>query len=183
MTLRPDRVALRPGLTLRPGLRDPQTRPGPQLTICFSPSALQSGFNGGDVGLFFNLPGSRSNEVVNMEQSTNVNTPGRWLFRVDPELIDPANGCSYNGKLSSEQRPAALASSGRNGRRDAPPPQRPPGVVFWLSAAVLSSVFRAFLPPWRDLLALGPVLPALPLPGPCKRGAVPGGCVWAAGDL
>lgn len=35
---------------------------------------------------------------MNIEQTTNVNTPGRWLFRVDTELIDPANGCSYNGK-------------------------------------------------------------------------------------
>lgn len=59
---------------------------------------FQSGFNGGNVGHFFNLPGSRSNDVVNIEQTTNVNTPGRWFFRVDGELIDPANGCSYNGK-------------------------------------------------------------------------------------
>ncbi|TNM84474.1 hypothetical protein fugu_008652, partial [Takifugu bimaculatus] len=57
-----------------------------------------SGFNGGDIGLFFNLPGSRSNDMVNIEQTTNVNTPGRWVFRIDTELIDPANGCSYNGK-------------------------------------------------------------------------------------
>lgn len=59
---------------------------------------FQSGFNGGDIGHFFNLPGSRSNDVVNIEQTTNVNIPGRWFFRVDTELIDPANGCSYNGK-------------------------------------------------------------------------------------
>lgn len=62
-------------------------------------SPFQSGFNGGDIGHFFNLPGSRSNDVVNIEQTTNVNIPGRWFFRVDTELIDPANGCSYNGKF------------------------------------------------------------------------------------
>lgn len=50
------------------------------------------------MGLFLNLPGSRSNDVVNIEQTTNVNIPGRWVFRIDTELIDPANGCSYNGK-------------------------------------------------------------------------------------
>ncbi|KAM4544548.1 alpha-tectorin isoform 1-T1 [Odontesthes bonariensis] len=61
-------------------------------------TTAQSGFNGGDIGHFFNLPGSRSNEVVNIEQTTNVNIPGRWFFRVDTELIDPANGCSYNGR-------------------------------------------------------------------------------------
>lgn len=65
-------------------------------------SPFQSGFNGGDIGHFFNLPGSRSNDVVNIEQTTNVNTPGRWLFRVDTELIDPANGCSYNGKFKCQ---------------------------------------------------------------------------------
>ncbi|XP_034539787.1 alpha-tectorin [Notolabrus celidotus] len=62
-------------------------------------TTAQSGFNGGDIGHFFNLPGSRSNDVVNIEQTTNVNTPGRWFFRVDTELIDPANGCSYNGRF------------------------------------------------------------------------------------
>ena len=36
---------------------------------------------------------------MNIEQTTNVNVPGRWVFRVDTELIDPANGCSYNGKF------------------------------------------------------------------------------------
>ncbi|KAM3868709.1 alpha-tectorin [Diretmus argenteus] len=61
-------------------------------------TTAQSGFNGGDLGHFFNLPGSRSNEVVNMEQTTNVNLPGRWVFRIDTDLIDPANGCSYNGR-------------------------------------------------------------------------------------
>ncbi|CAL8305053.1 alpha-tectorin [Gadus morhua] len=62
-------------------------------------TTAQSGFNGGDIGHFFNLPGSRSNDVVNIEQTTNVNVPGRWVFRVDTELIDPANGCSYNGRF------------------------------------------------------------------------------------
>ncbi|KAK9536794.1 hypothetical protein VZT92_006555 [Zoarces viviparus] len=62
-------------------------------------TTAQSGFNGGDIGHFFNLPGSRSNDVVNIEQTTNVNTPGRWFFRVDTELVDPANGCSYNGRF------------------------------------------------------------------------------------
>lgn len=65
-----------------------------------TPSTFQSGFNGGEIGHFFNLPGSRSNDVVNIEQTTNVNIPGRWVFRVDTELIDPANGCSYNGKYN-----------------------------------------------------------------------------------
>ncbi|KAL2094954.1 hypothetical protein ACEWY4_009673 [Coilia grayii] len=62
-------------------------------------TTAQSGFNGGDVSHFFNLPGSRTNDVVNIEQTTNVNQPGRWFFRVDTDQIDPANGCSYNGRF------------------------------------------------------------------------------------
>ncbi|KAM6907349.1 alpha-tectorin [Xenentodon cancila] len=62
-------------------------------------TTAQSGFNGGDIDHFFNLPGSRSNDVVNIEQTTNVNIPGRWFFRIDTEFIDPANGCSYNGRF------------------------------------------------------------------------------------
>ncbi|KAF7688705.1 hypothetical protein HF521_013512 [Silurus meridionalis] len=62
-------------------------------------TTAQSGFNGGDVSHFFNLPGSRTNDVVNIEQTTNVNVPGRWFFRVDTEQIDPANGCSFNGRF------------------------------------------------------------------------------------
>eukprot|EP00063_Salmo_salar_P017752 XP_013992587.1 PREDICTED: alpha-tectorin-like [Salmo salar] len=62
-------------------------------------STAQSGFNGGEIGNFLNLPGSRSNAVVEIERTTNVNLPGRWVFRVDTVLIDPANGCSYNGRF------------------------------------------------------------------------------------
>lgn len=42
--------------------------------------------------------------MVNIEQTTNVNTPGRWVFRIDTEPIDPANGCSYNGKCGAADR-------------------------------------------------------------------------------
>ncbi|XP_016141425.1 alpha-tectorin-like [Sinocyclocheilus grahami] len=62
-------------------------------------TTAQAGFNGGDVSHFFNLPGSRSNEVVNIEQTTNVNVPGRWFFRIDADQIDPVNGCSYIGRF------------------------------------------------------------------------------------
>ncbi|CAJ0955151.1 unnamed protein product [Ranitomeya imitator] len=54
----------------------------------------QAGFNGGNSTNFFSVPGSRSPEVVNIEESTNVNIPGRWLFKIDGKEIDPANGCS-----------------------------------------------------------------------------------------
>uniref|UniRef100_A0A4W3GVP4 Tectorin alpha n=1 Tax=Callorhinchus milii TaxID=7868 RepID=A0A4W3GVP4_CALMI len=57
-------------------------------------SAAQVGFNGGDNSHFFSLPSSRTSEVLNMEQTSNVNMPGRWLFRIDGVTIAPARGCS-----------------------------------------------------------------------------------------
>ncbi|XP_014350371.1 alpha-tectorin, partial [Latimeria chalumnae] len=61
--------------------------------------AAQVGFNGGNSSNYFSLPTSRTNEVVNIEETTNVNLPGRWIFRIDGKQIDPANGCSYMGQF------------------------------------------------------------------------------------
>ncbi|KAG8433703.1 hypothetical protein GDO86_012164 [Hymenochirus boettgeri] len=43
----------------------------------------QAGFNSGDKTHYFNIPGSRTAEIVYIAKTTNVNTPGRWIFRVD----------------------------------------------------------------------------------------------------
>ncbi|CAH2319465.1 alpha-tectorin [Pelobates cultripes] len=59
----------------------------------------QAGFNGGNSTNFFSVPGSRSPEIVNIEETTNVNVPGRWLFKIDGKEIDPANGCSLKGQF------------------------------------------------------------------------------------
>lgn len=59
---------------------------------------LQAGFNGGNLTNFFSLPGSRTPEIVNIQETTNVNVPGRWAFKVDGKEIDPANGCTSRGK-------------------------------------------------------------------------------------
>lgn len=44
------------------------------------------------------MPGSRTPDIVNIEETTNVNVPGRWAFKIDGREIDPANGCSLRGK-------------------------------------------------------------------------------------
>ncbi|XP_032905509.1 alpha-tectorin [Amblyraja radiata] len=62
-------------------------------------SAAQTGFNGGDLSHFFSLPTSRSTEMLNIEQTSNVNFPGRWIFKIDGEAIDPSSGCSLNGQF------------------------------------------------------------------------------------
>ncbi|XP_063799566.1 alpha-tectorin [Pseudophryne corroboree] len=57
----------------------------------------QAGFIGGNLTTFFSVPGSRSPDIVNIEETTNVNMPGRWLFKIDGKEIDPASGCSHKG--------------------------------------------------------------------------------------
>ncbi|XP_069057130.1 alpha-tectorin-like isoform X1 [Pleurodeles waltl] len=43
----------------------------------------QAGFNAGDMEHYFNIPGSRTPDIVNIASTSNVRTPGRWVFRVD----------------------------------------------------------------------------------------------------
>ncbi|XP_059813041.1 alpha-tectorin [Hypanus sabinus] len=62
-------------------------------------SAAQAGFNGGDLSHFFSLPTSRTSEMLSIEQTSNVNFPGRWIFKIDGEEIDPSSGCSMNGQF------------------------------------------------------------------------------------
>ncbi|XP_072740487.1 alpha-tectorin [Ciconia boyciana] len=59
----------------------------------------QAGFNGGNITNFFSIPGSRTPDIVNIEETTNVNVPGRWAFKIDGREIDPANGCSLRGQF------------------------------------------------------------------------------------
>ncbi|XP_077695788.1 alpha-tectorin isoform X4 [Eretmochelys imbricata] len=59
----------------------------------------QAGFNGGNSTNYFSIPGSRTPEIINVEDTTNVNVPGRWVFKIDGREIDPANGCSLRGQF------------------------------------------------------------------------------------
>ncbi|XP_029063583.1 alpha-tectorin isoform X3 [Monodon monoceros] len=59
----------------------------------------QAGFNGGNITNYFSLPGSRTPDIVNIQETTNVNVPGRWAFKVDGKEIDPANGCTSRGQF------------------------------------------------------------------------------------
>ncbi|NXJ78918.1 TECTA protein, partial [Trogon melanurus] len=47
----------------------------------------QAGFNGGNITNFFSIPSSRTPDVVNIEETTNVNIPGRWVFKIDGREI------------------------------------------------------------------------------------------------
>ncbi len=55
----------------------------------------QVGFNAGDGINHFSIPGSYTDDIVNIEKTSNVGTPGKWVFRVDnSDIQDPT--CSSN---------------------------------------------------------------------------------------
>uniref|UniRef100_A0A8C3PXL9 NIDO domain-containing protein n=1 Tax=Chrysolophus pictus TaxID=9089 RepID=A0A8C3PXL9_CHRPC len=46
-----------------------------------------AGFNSGDETNYYNIPGSRTEAVINITKTSNVNVPGRWVFQVDDKVI------------------------------------------------------------------------------------------------
>uniref|UniRef100_UPI00398E4BCD alpha-tectorin-like n=1 Tax=Pristiophorus japonicus TaxID=55135 RepID=UPI00398E4BCD len=55
----------------------------------------QAGFNSGSSTHYFSVPGSQTPEIVDVESTSNVNEPGRWVFRTD--VFSVVGGCIYNG--------------------------------------------------------------------------------------
>ncbi|XP_028597597.2 alpha-tectorin-like, partial [Podarcis muralis] len=43
----------------------------------------QAGFNSGDDKNYYNIPSSRTPQVINITKTSNVDVPGRWVFQVD----------------------------------------------------------------------------------------------------
>uniref|UniRef100_A0A8C5N809 Sushi, nidogen and EGF-like domain-containing protein 1 n=1 Tax=Gouania willdenowi TaxID=441366 RepID=A0A8C5N809_GOUWI len=66
--------------------------------------AAQAGFNAGDGKRYFNIPGSRTTEVVNIEETTNVGYPGRWVFRIDHANVE-VGGCNDSASVCPHLRP------------------------------------------------------------------------------
>uniref|UniRef100_A0A8C5Q9U0 NIDO domain-containing protein n=1 Tax=Leptobrachium leishanense TaxID=445787 RepID=A0A8C5Q9U0_9ANUR len=60
----------------------------------------QAGFNGGDAEHYFNIPGSRTAGIINIKSTSNVNYPGRWIFRVDDFQVP--GGCIYKSNFAAE---------------------------------------------------------------------------------
>ncbi|XP_068099382.1 alpha-tectorin-like [Hyperolius riggenbachi] len=60
----------------------------------------QAGFNSGDDTHYFNIPGSRTNEVMKIASTSNVGRPGRWVFQVDE--LQVFNGCIFQAKFANE---------------------------------------------------------------------------------
>ena len=53
----------------------------------------QVGFNAGDGVRFATVPGSRTAQILNIASTSNVGTPGIWIFQVDEANI-ATGGCS-----------------------------------------------------------------------------------------
>uniref|UniRef100_A0A671W0Q0 Sushi, nidogen and EGF like domains 1 n=1 Tax=Sparus aurata TaxID=8175 RepID=A0A671W0Q0_SPAAU len=66
--------------------------------------AAQAGFNAGDGKRYFNIPGSRTADVVNVEGTTNVGYPGRWVFRIDDANVE-VGGCNDSASVCPHLRP------------------------------------------------------------------------------
>ncbi|XP_053123558.1 sushi, nidogen and EGF-like domain-containing protein 1 [Hemicordylus capensis] len=47
----------------------------------------QAGFDSGDKTNYYNIPGSRTPDILNIASTTNVRVPGRWVFQVDEFVI------------------------------------------------------------------------------------------------
>ncbi|KAL4630710.1 sushi, nidogen and EGF-like domain-containing protein 1 [Arapaima gigas] len=66
--------------------------------------AAQAGFNAGDGRRYFNIPGSRTDDVVDVEETTNVGYPGRWVFRIDDAQVE-VGGCNDSASVCQNLRP------------------------------------------------------------------------------
>ncbi|XP_041696619.1 sushi, nidogen and EGF-like domain-containing protein 1 isoform X1 [Coregonus clupeaformis] len=66
--------------------------------------AAQAGFNAGDGKRYFNIPGSRTGDVVDVEGTTNVGCPGRWVFRIDNAQVE-VGGCNHSASVCPHLRP------------------------------------------------------------------------------
>ncbi|XP_051928957.1 sushi, nidogen and EGF-like domain-containing protein 1 isoform X1 [Hippocampus zosterae] len=66
--------------------------------------AAQAGFNAGDGKRYFNIPGSRTQDVTHVETTTNVGFPGRWVFRIDHANVEVGT-CNNSASVCPHLRP------------------------------------------------------------------------------
>ena len=61
---------------------------------------LEDGFNAGDGMRFFVIPGSRTNDILNLPSTSNVARDGQlpWMFRTLEASVE-AGGCNTNGTI------------------------------------------------------------------------------------
>ena len=67
------------------------------FTIFYFP---QAGFNAGDGIRYFSIPGSLTAAVVDIELTSNVDTPGRWVFQTTDAVSIITDGKQRGGGLA-----------------------------------------------------------------------------------
>lgn len=70
------------------------------MSLYSLPLSFQAGFNAGDGKRYFNIPGSRTDDIADVEMTTNVGIPGRWVFRIDDAQVQ-VGGCSNTSKRTA----------------------------------------------------------------------------------
>ncbi|XP_028416696.1 uncharacterized protein LOC114540886 [Dendronephthya gigantea] len=60
--------------------------------------SAQAGFNAGDGVRYFNIPNSRTSEIINILSTSNYKRPGMWIFQVDGETVKNT-GCASGRDL------------------------------------------------------------------------------------
>nr|XP_022323654.1 protein mesh-like [Crassostrea virginica] len=63
----------------------------------------QVGFNAGDGIVFYTVNASRTPDIVNVDEYSNVNIPGKFVFRIDASDISDG-GCNTKGNLTISPR-------------------------------------------------------------------------------
>ena len=65
-------------------------------TLGLGGTPAQVGLNAGDGVHYYTIPGSQTPNVINIVNSSNVATPGLWVFKVDGENIDTPTSSSMH---------------------------------------------------------------------------------------
>ena len=68
------------------------------LTVVHEIIVCKVGFDAGDGENYYNVPGSRTDDIVNIDDQSNVGQPGRFIFRIDNNTIQTII-CNENGNL------------------------------------------------------------------------------------
>ena len=63
----------------------------------------QVGFNAGDMKHFYLVPGSRTDDIVDIDEQSNIGIPGAWVFHVSGPDVE-SGGCMETDSQISKSR-------------------------------------------------------------------------------
>lgn len=70
--------------------------------FCEKKYFFQVGFDAGDGLNFYAIEASRTASVINVTKMSNINHPGKFIFRVDTTQITNG-GCNVEGKILTKK--------------------------------------------------------------------------------